>query len=132
MSYICTAVGGVITVWGGTAFKTCAAGNDISLRHHDFDNAAGECNNGAIVGYNIGRINNSYTSRLDVRLSDDLQGQTITCSVEYYDLDNNPSTVMVGNDTLAVSSQAGTYSGLNAQMKVITIIAVELQNQCIP
>ena len=115
VSYTCTAVSGVITVWGGTALMNCAVGNDISLRHHDFENAEGECNNGAIIGYSIEMTNNSYTSRLDVRLSDDLQGRTITCSVEY-DRDNNPSTVTVyvGNDTLTVSSQSGTYSEINA------------------
>ena len=102
VSYNCTAVGGVYTVWGGTALTDCSVGNDISLRHNDFENAAGECNNGAIVGYSIGILNDSYTSRLDVRLSNDLQGQTITCSVE-----DDYSLNMVGNATLTVSTQSG-------------------------
>ena len=108
MSYICTVVGGVITVWGGTALTNCDVGNDISLRHRDFDLTPRKCNNGAIIAYGVEAINNTYTSRLDVRLSNNLQGQTITCSVEY-DHDNDSSTVViVGNDTLVVSSQSGT------------------------
>ena len=111
VSYICTAVGGVITVWGGTALTNCDVGNDISLRHHDFSFAPRKCNNGAIIAYGIEVVNNSYTSRLDVRLSNDLQGQTISCSVEYYEHDNDSSTVLaLGNDTLVVSSQSGMYS----------------------
>ena len=45
MSYLCTTVGGVYTVWGGTALTECSVGNKINLRHNEFDNAAGECNN---------------------------------------------------------------------------------------
>lgn len=91
----------MITVWGGSAFN-CAGGNEINLRHHDFEDAAGECNNGAIVGYSIENVDNFYTSRLDVRLSNDLHGQTITCSVE-----GESSLTTIGAATLIVSTQSG-------------------------
>ena len=103
-SYICTAVGGVITVWGGTAFN-CTGRNEISLRHNRFGvgNAIGECNDGALVAYSIQVANNCFTSRLDVRLSADLQGRTITCSVD--DGDVTP----IGNIILIVSTPSGTH-----------------------
>ena len=87
----------MITVWGGTSFNC----DEISLRHNDFEDAIGECNNGAIVGYSIQNSDNSYTSRLDVRLSANLQGQTITCSVDDGEL------TLIGTMVLIVSTASG-------------------------
>ena len=101
-SYICTAVGGVITVWGGTAFD-CTGRNEISLRHNEFENAVGECNDGAIVGYSIQTAENFYTSRLDVRLSADLQGRTVTCSVD------DGTVTLLGTVVLIVSTPSGKW-----------------------
>ena len=105
-SYICTAIGGVITVWGGTAFN-CTGRNEISLRHHRFGpevgSAIGVCNDGALVAYSIEVVENCYTSRLDVRLSTDLQGRIITCSVD------DGVVTPIGNMTLIVSTPSGTY-----------------------
>ena len=91
----------MITVWGGTAFN-CAGGNEIPLRHNQFEGAIGECNDGAIIGYSIENIDNCYTSRLDVRLSADLHGLTVTCSV-----DDGSSVTTLGTTTLMVSTQSG-------------------------
>lgn len=91
----------MITVWGGTAFN-CAGRNEISLRHNPFENAVGECNDGAIVGYSIQTGQNRYTSRLDVRLSTDLQGRTITCSVD------DGAVTLLGTMVLIVSTASGT------------------------
>ena len=102
-SFICTASGGVFTVWGGTAFNCDSSEDKISLTHIDFQTTMGQCNDGAIVGYGIENVNNSYISRLDVRLmSTDLQGQTIICSV-----DNGSSVITLGNETLIVSTVSG-------------------------
>ena len=101
-SYICTATDGVITVWAGNAFD-CPDRNEISLRHNQFENAVGECNDGAIVGYSIESVNNSFTSRLDVRLSADLQGRTITCSV-----DDGSGVTPLGSRMLIVSTPSGS------------------------
>ena len=107
-SYICTAIGhGAISVWGGTAFN-CAGINEISLRHNSFESAIGECNDGAIVGYSIGNVGNCYTTRLDVRLSADLQGQTVTCSVDDSDV------TLLGTRTLIVSTPLGIIAFMMA------------------
>ena len=103
-SYICTAFGaGAITVWGGTTFN-CDGINEISLRHNlfqDTEGAIGECNNGAIVGYSIERVDNFFMSRLDIKLSAELQGQTVTCSVDDGEL------TLIGTMTLTVSTSSG-------------------------
>lgn len=101
-SYICTAVGGVITVWGGSAFD-CTGRNEISLRHNQFEsgNAIGVCNDGALVAYGIREAENFFTSRLDVRLSADLQGRTIACSIDDGDV------TFLGTRTLIVSTPSG-------------------------
>ena len=90
----------MITVWGGTAFN-CAGRNEISLRHRQFPNAIGECNDGSIVGYSIQIAGNCYTSRLDVRLSADLQGRTVNCSVD------DGAVTLIGTMTLIVSTPSG-------------------------
>ena len=95
----------MITVWGGTAFN-CPDRNEISLRHNQFENAIGECNDGAIVGYSVENVDNCFTSRLDVRLSADLQGRTITCSV-----DDGSGVIMLGTSALIVSTVTATPSG---------------------
>ena len=101
-SYICTVVGGLITVWAGTAFS-CAGRNEITLRHNSFERAIGECNFGAIVGYSVANVEDCYTSRLDVALSADLQGQTITCSVD----DGISGVTPLGTETLNVTTPSG-------------------------
>ena len=94
----------MITVWGGTAFDcTGTVLNEILLRHSNFENAIGECNNGAIRGYSIANVGNCFTSRLDVRLSADLQGQTITCSVD----DGISSVTLIDTKMLIVTTPSG-------------------------
>jgi hypothetical protein len=117
-SYTCTVDGGVITVWGGTAFN--CIGNVILLRHENFPNAIGECNNGAIRGYSIENVDNIFfTSRLDVRLSADLQGRTISCSV-----DDGTDMIPVGTKTLIVTTPLGMSKHLQILMKVYVYIAI--------
>ena len=102
MSYACTVVGGLLTVWGGSSFSCSGFGNEISLRHNDFQSANGVCNDGAIVAYSVDNIGSCYTSRLDVRLSTGLQGQTVTC---YRDDGSNPT--QIGSEQLSVSTTSG-------------------------
>ena len=103
VSYTCTVFGGVITVWAGTAFM--CGGNEIPLRHNQAEGDMGECNNGAIIGYGIQFVSNYYTSRLDVTLSPELDGRTVTCSV------NDGNNVMsVGTRTLMITTgKSGQY-----------------------
>ena len=68
-SYICTVFGGVLTVWGETAFS-CIGRNEISLLHNQFGlgNAIGVCNDSALVAYGIQEAESFFTSHLDIRL----------------------------------------------------------------
>lgn len=94
----------MITVWGGTAFNcTGTLSNEILLLHSDFPNAIGECNDGAISGHGIERVDNFFTSRLDVRLSADLKERTINCSVD----DGISNAIPIGNKTLIVTTPSG-------------------------
>ena len=106
-SYICTVFGGdtSITVWGGSAFNCTDRLNEISLLNNQFglESAKGECNDGALIAYGIQAAKNCYTSRLDVRLSADLHGQTINCSVDSEE-NESEDVILLGNKTLIVST----------------------------
>ena len=80
-------------MWSGTAF-TCSSG-EIRLRHSNFVGAVGSCNDGAINGTGVTLNGNQYTSRLDVIMTAELVGRTVTCSVD----DNH-----IGSVTLAVNN----------------------------
>ena len=99
-------MGGVITVWSGTAFN-CPDRNEITLRHNQFENAMGDCNDGAVVGYSVESTDNCFTSRLDVRLSADLQGRSVTCSV-----DDGSGVSLLGTSAVIVSTVTPA-SGIN-------------------
>jgi hypothetical protein len=76
-------MGGIATVWQGTAFQCANAGDGIVLRHSAFGgsyNLIGTCNNGAIVAQAIGVVsNNSYISQLNVTASIELNNTTVEC-----------------------------------------------------
>ena len=82
LTYSCTVLGsaGGATVWSGTAFD-CPT-NEITLLHSVFKSGHrvyGVCNNGAIVAQRLGVENSYYTSQLNVRLTSDVVGKTVTC-----------------------------------------------------
>ena len=77
--------GYVSTVWTGTAFNCSSSNNDILLLHTPFSSSEGDygsCNNGAIVGRNLGVEGNYYTSQLNVTITPDIAGKTVEC---FYD-----------------------------------------------
>lgn len=82
VTFECIVTGGTITVWSGSAFM--CEGNEISLRHGRFTNseAIGSCNDEAIVGRGVASNGTQFTSQLDVILSSELLGDTVSCSVE--------------------------------------------------
>ena len=84
--YECTVIGEHFgaTVWGGSAFSCQGLGDEIILLHHLFpESALGECNHGSMAGYSIRIDNGSYfTSQLNVTVSSDMIGKSITC---FYD-----------------------------------------------
>ena len=79
LTYTCTVVGGVATVWSGSAFD-CQTGG-IVLRHIDFGSSgtSGSCNNGAIVGQSVEVVDDCYTSQLVITLSSEINNKTIQC-----------------------------------------------------
>ena len=83
LTYTCTVTGGFggVTVWTGTAFDC----NEIALLHSRFSSAYGiygTCNNGAIVARSISMEGNSYTSQLNVTVTPDTAGKTVTCGID--------------------------------------------------
>ena len=67
----CTVVGGVTTVWRGTAFDCEGDGDRITLRHSQFDEgrATGVCNNGIIIGHNHNKTSDGrFISQLIIHL----------------------------------------------------------------
>ena len=69
-------------MWRGTDISGSC---EVVLFHSMFGvpgAARGVCNNGAVVGYNIGAENNCYTSNLDVLVSSELNGRTVECIID--------------------------------------------------
>ena len=69
-----------ITVWRGSAFD-CSS-EEIILLHNRFtslNGAYGQCNNGSIVGRNLGTDSGRYTSQLNVTATPDIIGKSIEC-----------------------------------------------------
>ena len=82
LTFECTVVGRGATVWRGSAFDCVYTSNTILLFHSRFATPIGTistCNNGAIVGRSLRVENNSYTSQLNVTVSRDLIGKSVTC-----------------------------------------------------
>ena len=81
LTYECSIVGdqGGATIWFGNAFN-CAS-NESVLFHSRFTDTGtlDECNNGAIVARSLSANGNIYTSQLNVTVTPDTAGKTITC-----------------------------------------------------
>ena len=72
-----------MTKWTGTAFNCPLDGNELLLRHSQFNKSGGtvkEYNNGEIMARSMPVVeDNCYTSELSVRASSALNGGTIRC-----------------------------------------------------
>ena len=82
LTYECTVVGELSTVWTGNAFFCQSKNNEITLLHSRFESENGtsnSCNNGAIVGRSFGVQGNNYTSQLSVTITPETAGKTIIC-----------------------------------------------------
>ena len=79
--FVCSVSGGLATVWRGSIFNCPNSGNQILLRHHNFENGTSRtCNDGKIVAYSSKVINNSYySSRLNVTVSPEMHNGTVEC-----------------------------------------------------
>jgi hypothetical protein len=87
LTYECTVQGSDTgaTIWTGTAFSGCQQ-NEILLLHRQFtpigSGSTRTCNNGAIVGQSLGVLGNHYTSQLNVTITPETAGKTITCAYD--------------------------------------------------
>ena len=75
-------MGGLGTVWKGTAFDCPSSAHGIILLHSRFRDehgTQGACNNGTIVGQSLRIKDTSYTSQLNVTVSSDMIGESIEC-----------------------------------------------------
>ena len=84
LTYVCSSMG-ALTVWKGSAFQCEQGGSshEIHLLHRKFVNGtSGVCNNGAIVAYSIGVIDNRYTSQLNVTVSPEMDNRTVECAYD--------------------------------------------------
>ena len=77
-------MGGVSTVWTGSAFDCPNALDEIALLHNRFKSGYFEtywllCTNGAIVGHSISVVGNLYTSQFNVSVTPDAAGKTVMC-----------------------------------------------------
>ena len=97
--YECTVCGEGTTLWRGSLLD--CPGDQINLRHSQFQSclANGECNNGAVIGRNMGFFNidctQCYTSQLRFLADDAYNNKTIFC----YHF-NGTSETIIGVDTV--------------------------------
>ena len=87
------------TIWTGSAFRGCQQ-DEILLQHSLFlptSGPIGTCNNEDIVGHSLGVQGNNYTSQLNVTVTQDTAGKTITCA---YDALTGDETYMVKFSTI--------------------------------
>ena len=77
-------MGGLGTVWSGTAFDCENSANGMVLLHSRFGLSDRDytktCNNGAISGRGVTASDSFYTSQVNVTISRDLIGKTIECA----------------------------------------------------
>lgn len=103
--YQCVVTEGIFTVWGGNAFQ--CAGDSITLRNSDFGSlsspAVGECNSRQILARGISQDNSCYISQLNVTLTEELLGRTVTCGFNDGTLNLVNSTVITASTSKQVS-----------------------------
>ena len=94
LTFECTIMSGLLTIWRGSAFNCGSSGNEIIL----FNSSVGVeiCNGGMITGWVIKREGNNYTSQLYVILGSDLIGRVIECA------SNSDSQIRIFNTTLDI------------------------------
>ena len=111
LTFECTVVGGLGTVWRGSAFDCENSNNEITLLHSRFVNGTiGTCNNDSIIGRSIGVENGTcFTSQLSIMISPDLIGKTIECLHDDY------NTTVVGSFTISPIIITGTYATICMQ-----------------
>ena len=78
--FACSVSDGVAIIWRGSIFNCPGSGNQILLRHRNFENGvSGTCNNGEIVAYSSEVTSSSYSSRLNVTVTPEMHNGTVEC-----------------------------------------------------
>ena len=98
--FICRVSGGVATVWRGSIFNCPDHGNEIILRHSNFENEdnTGTCNDRKVVAYSSEVISNSiYSSQLNVTVTPEMHNGTIEC------IQDDFNEISVGTCTLILT-----------------------------
>ena len=81
ITFECTVIGGVTTVWKGDIFDCPDHSNEITLRHFKFHSSVtGQCNAGAVIGQGLRIDGNLYTSELSILYSESFAGRNLTCN----------------------------------------------------
>ena len=96
LTFECTVMNGLLTIWRGSALNCASTGNEINLLNSSDGDQT--CNGGMITGQVIKHEGNNYTSQLNVTLSFDLISRVIECA------SNNGSENLIGifNTTLDI------------------------------
>ena len=108
LTYECTTVGGVGTVWQGTAFQCAVHNNQIFLRHSQFTSPQGTsetCTNGAISGKSLRVEQNHFVSQVNVTVSMNLNEQTVQCAHNDGQFLN-----IVGTNRIVITSKLNVYN----------------------
>ena len=103
--FVCRVSGGVATVWRGSIFNCPDHGNEIILRHSNFENEdnTGTCNDRKVVAYSSEVISNSmYSSQLNVTVTPEMHNGTVEC------IQDDFNEISVGTCTLILTT--GTVS----------------------
>ena len=99
ITFQCTTTGGGITVWQGSAFHCPQSSDEIALRHAQFLESVGVCNDGAICAHADSILSpDCFISNLTVYITPALDGRTVRC--EY---DNGITVTLVRSFTLNIT-----------------------------
>ena len=100
--YQCTVQGSGTTIWKGSAFTDKCLTENIQLRHSRFNASSdtritGEC--GPFLAYEVVSANNTFTSRLNVTITEDAVDETVKCVY-----DDGEMEAIIGSENLTLNS----------------------------
>ena len=103
VTFECSVLGGIATVFQGSALSCGATSDEISLLHSRFNMTSGtngSCSGGLIVAQSVGVESNCYTSTLNVTfISPNLIGRMISCIK-----DDGIASILI--DTISIPAEA--------------------------
>ena len=87
LQLLCSVIGGVNTVWTGSAIVDQCSSDNIILRHSGFSGTVKlTCNLEAVIGQSLPSLSNvsarCYTSQLSISITDNLNGTDIRCQID--------------------------------------------------